>query len=69
MHSLWRVFDKKGMTEMSKLSIPVGISNFEKIRNGGFYYIDKTGLISAKTQKNYSMASKFHTKRIYVRNG
>lgn len=30
MHSLWRVFDKKGMTEMSKLSIPVGISNFEK---------------------------------------
>lgn len=46
MHSLWRVFDKKGMTEMSKLSIPVGISNFEKIRNGGFYYIDKTGLIA-----------------------
>ena len=102
MHSLWRVFDKKGMTEMSKLSIPVGISNFEKIRNGGFYYIDKTGLIaelvrssaevtlitrprrfgktlgmsmlesffaSANTQKNYSMATKFHTKRIYVRNG
>lgn len=31
---------------MSKLSIPVGISNFEKIRNGGFYYIDKTGLIT-----------------------
>ena len=46
MHCLWRVFDKKGMTEMSKLSIPVGISNFEKIRNGGFYYIDKTGLIA-----------------------
>ena len=31
---------------MSKLSIPVGISNFEKIPNGGFYYIDKTGLIA-----------------------
>lgn len=31
---------------MSKLSIPVDISNFEKIRNGGFYYIDKTGLIA-----------------------
>ena len=31
---------------MSKLSIPVGISNFEKIRNGGFCYIDKTGLIA-----------------------
>lgn len=87
---------------MSKLSIPVGISNFEKIRNGGFYYIDKTGLIAElvrssaevtlitrprrfgktlgmsmlesffdirKDSKNYSMASKFHTKRIYVRNG
>ena len=31
---------------MKKLNIPVGISNFEKIRNGGFYYIDKTGLIA-----------------------
>ena len=31
---------------MSKLSIPVGISNCEKIRHGGFYYIDKTGLIA-----------------------
>ena len=26
--------------------IPVGISDFEKIRNGGFYYIDKSGLIT-----------------------
>ena len=25
---------------MKKMNIPVGISNFEKIRNGGFYYID-----------------------------
>ena len=31
---------------MKKLSIPVGISDFEKIRNGGFYYIDKSGLIA-----------------------
>ena len=31
---------------MRKLNIPVGISDFEKIRNGGFYYIDKSGLIT-----------------------
>lgn len=30
---------------MKNLSIPVGISSFEKIRNHGFYYIDKSGLI------------------------
>ena len=31
---------------MKKMNIPVGISNFEKIRNGDFYYIDKSGLIA-----------------------
>ena len=31
---------------MKNLNIPVGISNFEKIRSGGFYYVDKTGLIA-----------------------
>ena len=30
---------------MKALNIPVGVSNFEKIRNNGFYYVDKTGLI------------------------
>ena len=30
---------------MKALNIPVGISNFEKIRNNGFYYVDKSGLI------------------------
>ena len=30
---------------MKALNIPFGISNFEKIRNNGFYYVDKTGLI------------------------
>ena len=34
------------LPEMKKLNIPVGISDFEKIRNGGFYYIDKSGLIT-----------------------
>ena len=31
---------------MKDLQFPVGISNFEKIREGGNYYIDKTNLIS-----------------------
>ena len=31
---------------MKDLQFPVGISNFEKIREGGYYYIDKTNLIS-----------------------
>ncbi len=31
---------------MKKMKIPVGISNFEKIRDDGFYYVDKTGLIA-----------------------
>ena len=30
---------------MKEMNIPVGVSDFEKIRNGGFYYIDKSGLI------------------------
>ena len=31
---------------MTNLNIPVGISDFEKIRNNGFYYVDKSGLIA-----------------------
>lgn len=31
---------------MKKLNIPVGVSNFERIRSDGLYYIDKTGLIA-----------------------
>ena len=31
------------MTE--KLKLPIGLENFEEIRNAGFYYIDKTNLI------------------------
>ena len=30
---------------MIKLNIPVGISDFKKIRENGYYYVDKTGLI------------------------
>ena len=31
---------------MRTMNIPVGISDFEKIRGNGFYYIDKSGLIA-----------------------
>lgn len=31
---------------MVNLNIPVGISDFEKIRNNGFYYVDKSSLIA-----------------------
>ncbi len=31
---------------MKKLNIPVGISDFAKIRDRNYYYVDKTGLIS-----------------------
>lgn len=36
----------KETEQMKKLAVPVGVSEFGKIRRGGFYYIDKTGLIS-----------------------
>ena len=32
---------------MTRLKIPVGVSDFEKIRQNGYYYVDKTPLISA----------------------
>lgn len=31
---------------MTRLNIPVGISDFEKIRQNGYYYVDKSSLIS-----------------------
>lgn len=31
---------------MKDLNIPVGVSDFEEIRKNGYYYIDKSGLIS-----------------------
>lgn len=31
---------------MARLGIPVGISDFEKIRKNGYYYVDKSGLIA-----------------------
>ena len=31
---------------MKKLNIPVGISDFSKIRDRNYYYVDKTNLIA-----------------------
>ena len=31
---------------MKNLDIPVSISDFEKIRNDKFYYVDNTGLVA-----------------------
>ena len=36
---------------MKDLNIPVGVSDFEKIRKSGFYYIDKSGLIADLLKK------------------
>ena len=30
---------------MKEMNVPVGVSNFEKIRKNGYYYIDKSELI------------------------
>ena len=35
-----------GKVMEKKLKLPIGIENFEKLRTEGFYYIDKTGLIT-----------------------
>ena len=36
---------------MNDLKIPVGVSDFAKIRNYGYYYVDKTGLITDLLEK------------------
>ena len=36
---------------MNDLKIPVGISDFAKIRNYDYYYVDKTGLIADLLEK------------------
>ena len=36
---------KKGAERVKTLNIPVEVSDFEKIRENGFYYVDKSGLL------------------------
>ncbi len=38
-------FPGKGYGRERKAKLPMGIENFMEIRTGGFYYVDKTGLI------------------------
>ena len=35
---------------MKNINIPVGISDFERIRELNYYYVDKTGLIKTLLQ-------------------
>ena len=37
---------------MNHISLPIGISNFTKIREDDYYYVDKTGLIEALLETN-----------------
>lgn len=37
---------------MTNLNIPVGVSDFSQIRENGYYYVDKTGLISELLKKS-----------------
>ncbi len=38
-------FPGKGYGMERKAKLPMGIENFMEIRTGGFYFVDKTGLI------------------------
>lgn len=40
---------------MAGFKIPVGIENFEIIRNQGYYYIDKTNFIADLLDKDFSV--------------
>lgn len=40
---------------MPTYSLPVGIDSFEKIRSGGYYYVDKTGFIIELMQKIFEV--------------
>ena len=43
--------DWKEVADMNDLKIPVGVSDFAKIRNYKYYYVDKTGLIEDLLEK------------------
>lgn len=49
---------KEGRILMDTLKLPIGIENFEEIRTEGFYYVDKTGMIS-DLLRNWGKANLF----------
>ena len=40
---------------MDKIVFPLGIDSFEEIRAGGYYYVDKTGVIAELLRKNFKV--------------
>jgi len=40
---------------MNKIIMPLGIDSFEEIREGGYYYVDKTNLISELLKKTFKV--------------
>ena len=44
------IINKRKEAEIKNLNIPVGISDFERIRELNYYYVDKTGLIKTLLQ-------------------
>lgn len=46
------------------LKLPVGIDDFRKIRECGFYYVDKTKLVEQLMQ-NWGGKSVYQTKKIW----
>ena len=47
---------EKENLKMPAYSLPVGIDSFEKIRSGGYYYVDKTGFIRELMQKIFDVS-------------
>ncbi len=46
---------------------PVGIQSFEKLRTGGFLYVDKTRLMYEAAQNNFVFLSRTRTGRPFHR--
>lgn len=40
---------------MDKAVMPLGIDSFEKVRSGGYYYVDKTGVIAELLRKTFEV--------------
>ena len=40
---------------MDKLVMPLGIDSFKKIRQEGYYYVDKTGMITELLRKTFEV--------------
>ncbi|MCG5505069.1 AAA family ATPase, partial [Ectothiorhodospira variabilis] len=40
------------MADQQRLRLPIGIQTFSEIREGGYYYVDKTPIIERLVQQN-----------------